>query len=64
MSKIILFWQVECQWPNKPFFEPIAAFNSQQVAIEYARDCKRVNPHFTYRLFNRNSRKVVEYRPC
>lgn len=30
---------VECQPPGQAFFEPIAALNSDRVAIDYAKEC-------------------------
>lgn len=35
----VLKFVVECQEPGRAFFEVIAAFNSADVAIGYAKDC-------------------------
>jgi hypothetical protein len=40
---------VECK-SSLPFYEPIAAFNVECIARDYAGDCAKVNPHFSYRV--------------
>lgn len=40
---------VECQ-SFYVWFEPIAAFNDDRVAIGYAKDCAKVNPTFKYKV--------------
>lgn len=55
-----LKWVVECKWPNKPFYETIAAFNSLPVAREYMRECASGNKWFKYRVMERNGKKWDE----
>jgi hypothetical protein len=38
-----LKWVVLCQWPGKPYWEPIAAFNEYKAAITYMEACEDVN---------------------
>jgi hypothetical protein len=45
----ILPWRIECR-STYPFFEPIAAFNSEKVAIAYAASCRAANPTYAYRV--------------
>ena len=52
-------YRVECDANGATFFEVIAAFNSQRVALAYAAECKRSNPHNEYRTTYR--KKVVDY---
>lgn len=40
---------VECK-STYPFFEVIAAFNSEVVARRYAEDCQRANSKYEYRV--------------
>lgn len=40
---------VECK-SSYPFFEAIAAFNVESVALAYAFDCAKTNPFFKYRV--------------
>ncbi len=44
---------VECKWPNKPFYETIAAFDSQMIATNYKRDCIATIKGFEYRTMQR-----------
>jgi hypothetical protein len=41
-----LKWVVMSQWPNKPYWEPIAAFNVESVAHSYAAKCAESCGHF------------------
>ena len=41
-----LQWIVLCQWPSKPYWEPIAAFNVESAAQSYMYDCQNVNGDF------------------
>jgi hypothetical protein len=41
-----LKWVVLCQWPSKPYWEPIAAFNVYEAAITYMEACEDVNGGF------------------
>ncbi len=41
-----LKWVVLCQWPNKPYWEPIAAFNVESAAQSYKYECEDVNGDF------------------
>lgn len=47
---------VECK-SSYPFFEPIAAFNVDSIALAYASDCAKTNPQFVYRVTK--SKKVL-----
>lgn len=49
MARHPLPYVVECK-SSYPFWEPIAAFNVDQVAERYAADCKCTNPQFQYRV--------------
>lgn len=40
---------VECK-STQAFHEPIAAFNVESVARDYAKDCGATNPAFAYRV--------------
>lgn len=62
-----LKWIVEARWPHLPYFEQIAAFNAERVALAYARDCFNAAPpirgqHWAYRVQERTARgfKVLE----
>jgi hypothetical protein len=46
---------VECKHPAYAAWEPIAAFNSDRVAIHYAVDCRRANAKhgLEYRVMQR-----------
>lgn len=39
-----LNWVVLCKPPGQVWFEPIAAFNSPNVADQYADACRKVHP--------------------
>ena len=54
-------YRVECDPQGKTFFEVIAAFNSERVALAYATDCKVSNPANDYRVVNR---KRVLHEPA
>lgn len=43
MARNPLPYRVECQNPPSRGFEPIAAFNVQEIAERYARDCYAAN---------------------
>ena len=45
----ILPYRIECR-STYPFFEVIAAFNSESVAIAYAGSCRKANPAYEYRV--------------
>ena len=45
-----LSFVVECKWPNNPFYEPIAAFNSERVAEHYRDECRATNSLLEYRM--------------
>ena len=46
-----LKWVVFAKWGEKPYWEPIAAFNVKSVAEWYMRDCERVNsPMIKYKV--------------
>ena len=45
----VLSFVVECK-SSYPFFEKIAAFNVDSIAIDYAQDCAKTNPTFKYRV--------------
>lgn len=38
MSRNVLKWRVECD-DGRGWYEPIAAFNVNSVAVGYAKDC-------------------------
>ena len=44
-----LQYVVECK-STYPFFEEIAAFNVNEVALHYARECAETNPQYVYRV--------------
>lgn len=51
-----LKYVVMCQPAGQAFFEPIAAFNHDGVAIDYARDCLKGKPiGFRYRVEERKN---------
>lgn len=57
-----LKWIVECKWPNKPFFEQIAAFNDAQVAKDYCDFCAKswkLEDNFQYRVMERKGNKWI-----
>lgn len=61
-----LQWIVECQPAGQAFFESIAAFNSQEVAKDYAYDCHRdkqrvggVAAKYKYRVLERRGSEYV-----
>lgn len=57
MARNPLPYRVECQYGKTGGpFEPIAAFNVDRVAIEYARSCSRANPFHAYRVMNTSKR--------
>ena len=45
---------VQCKWPEKPFYETIAAFDNERIARDYMNDCakgaKVSRIPFSYRL--------------
>lgn len=41
---------VECKPAGQHFYEPIAAFNSRNVALAYGRDCAGANTANEYRV--------------
>jgi hypothetical protein len=47
---------VECK-SSYPFYEKIAAFNVERIAIQYASDCAIAHPTFSYRVTKRG--KVI-----
>lgn len=52
-----LRWIVEVRWPENTWFEPIAAFNSESVAQQYASGCRlAATQGFEYRVQKRKSR--------
>jgi hypothetical protein len=57
-----LKYVVECKPPSQAFFEPIAAFNSSEVAASYAKDCRRGNgPKWDYRVQTRHGNLFVPH---
>jgi hypothetical protein len=52
-------YRVECKWPSNSFFEIIAAFDSQTVALNYARDCAAANPPFRYRVIGPKEAEIA-----
>jgi hypothetical protein len=46
MDYSTLKWVVMCRWPNASFWEPIAAFNVEDVAYSYAAKCEEACGHF------------------
>lgn len=57
--------RVDCQPPGQAFYETIAAFNSDRVALAYAEDCRKSKQFSTagqwrYRVMERRSRGWVE----
>lgn len=62
-----LKWIVQVKWPNKPFYENIAAFDSERIANEYADDAaeraRKICINFAYRVCERQSdgKLVVKY---
>jgi hypothetical protein len=57
MGQSQLPYVVECK-SLYAFFEPIAAFNHDKIAINYAVDCHIANPQYQYRVVKR---KLVLY---
>lgn len=54
-------WAVMCKPPGQHFFEPIATFNHDRVASQYAMECRRNHPvhdtnKYAYRVDERNGR--------
>lgn len=60
-----LKWVVECKPGVQPFFETIAAFNSDRIAKHYADDCSAENRSYAYRVMQRfsNGQWKVIYEP-
>lgn len=50
-------YRVECRPLGQAFFEVIAGFNHQKVALHYATDCQVTNQPYDYRVTYRG--KVV-----
>lgn len=51
-----LKWLVECKPGAQPFFETIAAFNSDRIAKGYADDCMKANRgSYVYRVMERRT---------
>ena len=49
MSKSPLKWRVDCNMGN--YWEPIAAFNCESIAVKYAKQCADGAPlSWTYRV--------------
>lgn len=46
-------YRVECAVNGASFYEVIAAFNVQRVALQYATDCQLSNPQNCYRVTER-----------
>lgn len=46
---------VECRWPNRPFWESIAAFDCSSPAVEYYKACNTA-------ATNSGAAKPLEYR--
>ncbi|MDR5726260.1 MAG: hypothetical protein RB191_02205 [Terriglobia bacterium] len=42
-------YRVECRWPVNSWFEVIAAFDVERVALQYAQDCA-ASTHMEYRV--------------
>jgi hypothetical protein len=60
-----LEWIVECKRPPNPatWWESIAAFNSDRVALAYAKDCStptRLAEGWNYRVMKRVGNRYVE----
>ena len=53
---------VECKWPHNHHFEPIAAFNVQRIAEEYAASAwaGQAYPGWSYRVMERAGDKFKE----
>ena len=49
---------VECR-SSRAYFEVIAAFDCKEAALAYAKECKRVNKGFSYRVKNLKRKKAV-----
>lgn len=46
-----LKWVVLCQWRNKSYWEPMAAFNCKEAALSYKYECEDVNSDYlTYKI--------------
>jgi hypothetical protein len=41
------------------FYEDIAAFNVESIAVEYASECGKANPQWQYRVIDRSRRGVI-----
>lgn len=50
-------YRVECMALPCRAWEPIAAFNVEQIAVRYGRECATGNPGFQYRVTKRG--KVI-----
>ena len=46
-------FRVECKWPHNSYFEVIAAFNAEKIAVTYATDCQAANKFLVYRVTKR-----------
>lgn len=55
-----LKWTVLCKPFGQHFFEPIAAFNNETVAIAYAHTCRKVNRKNTYRVCERKGNSWLQ----
>jgi hypothetical protein len=49
---------VECMMFR--YFEPIAAFNVESAAIDYAEACLKVNSMFTYRVVYASTYEIIK----
>jgi hypothetical protein len=45
----VLKYVVRCRWPQNTWFEPIAAFNSEGIARDYAQEAR-----------NRSKRQLID----
>ena len=59
-----LSYVVECKWPHNPFYEQIAAFNSDVVAKQYCDNCAKANPKFQYQVLARKGTKWILVHPA
>lgn len=53
-----LKYRVDCKPSGQHFFETIAAFNSDRVALAYAKDCSATNPEFEYECKRRHGNSL------
>lgn len=52
-----LKWRVACKPEGQHFFETIAAFNSDVIAIEYAQKCDKFHDNrWEYRVMERTAK--------